>query len=271
MGQTIKTYKELNLFYSSFFDRELPFFLLKARGGLGKSFTIEQEQKKGDVNITIFEGKETPLNIYLTLCSRPNDLVVFDDVDELLKNKTIVSLMKQITLNGEERTIRYGSTFKPSQEVLNKYNLNELPPKATINNKVMLITNKEPSGDENLKALLTRGIYIKFEPSNDEVLKIMSKFAKDKEILNFITNYKEVIPLNFRIYSNQLLKLKQAGLDWKKYFLETYKINDVDFLVNDFIRKHKDGLKSKKDTLNFIMNNKGVSKRQAYRLIKDFK
>ena len=269
MSYTITTYKELQTFYNSFFKRNLPFIILKARGGLGKSYFIEQEIKKGKVDIVLFTGKETPLNIYLTLAGKPNALIVFDDVDELLKNKVIISLMKQICLNDKERVVKYGSTFKPSKEILKKYGLQEMTNEIIINNRVMLITNKNPVGDENLKALMTRGVYVEFKPSNQEILDVMRTFAKDKELLSFISQYKDVLPINFRIYTNQLKPIKDSGLNWKQYFYSTYSIEDINFLIETKIKQVINKELNKEDALLFIQNNKGLSERQAYRLYND--
>jgi len=186
--------------------------VIKSRGGLGKTFLVENSLTD---NIT-FKGHSTPLSIYIRLSKNPTKKVVFDDVDSLLSNKTNVALLKQICETNQIKTIRYDTTVKTS---------NEFPEEFKSQNKVIMLCNDIKRMGHNMKALLTRGIYVDFKPSNEEVLAVLREFAKDKEILSYLnTHHLELNDLNFRLYK-KALELKNSGLDWEEYLESENNLN----------------------------------------------
>jgi len=203
---TIKTYEELRKFFKAFNDGYLNFVIVKSRGGLGKTWHAE---KMIDTRNSLWvNGHATPLSVYMKLAEQPSR-TIFDDIDTLMANKTIVSLLKQICDTKEEKTVRYYSTAK-----VNGW---EIPPEIKTTTKVLLICNKLNSGDENMEALLTRALVVDFEPTNFEVYAEIMKVYKERVVLDYV---KQLLPiaqdLNFRVVKVALEMLK-AKLDWQGY------------------------------------------------------
>jgi hypothetical protein len=257
----ITTFKELSQYYKAFIEGYIPFMIVKSSGGHGKTYAIEKLRDETGINTLIFSGHATPLSIYLELFKNSSSRVVFDDVDQLLTNKTTTALLKQICELKDEKTIRYSTTAKIGEDI---------PSYFVSRNKVLLITNKLNQNDANLKALLTRALYIEFCPSNDEILKIMAHFPKgkeEKEVYKFLSSLKDLLPLTFRDYE-KLNYLQVAKIDYKKYFLEHNKINTDEYKIFEIKNNIKNKSINKDDAIIQIMNLKGCSKRQAYNILK---
>jgi hypothetical protein len=212
----VTTYDKLIEYVRAFSTGEISLLVIRSSGGLGKTFTTKKATKGQDV--THFNGHATPLSIYLRLAQGPESLVVFDDVDTLINNKNSVALLKQLCELEDSKTVRYDTTAKLAGV--------QIPPHFTSYNRVCLLCNDFKRVGRNLKALLTRGIYIDFQPTDDEVLKVMSSFyGLDKEIYEHLAKHKnEISDLNLRLY-HKCVELKQAGLDWKDYIKSEFGIN----------------------------------------------
>jgi hypothetical protein len=258
----ITTYKELTEYYENFLKGNFPFIIIKARGGIGKTFQIEKMVEESKRNVLFFKGHATPLSIYMALYKNNVARVVFDDVDQLLKNKTIIALLKQICDLKEEKKVYYSTTAKLGEEI---------PPEFTSKNKVMLITNQLGLSDDNMKALLTRALFIDFEPSNQEVFNIMVKFPKTKkeeEIINFMVKFQNVSLLNFRDYEH-LKNLMYSNIDYKRYYFESKQINTEEYKIKSIAVQYKTKYINKAEALKQIQNIKGCSERTAYRTLKE--
>jgi len=213
----VTTYDKLKKYADAFTDNRISLLVIRGSGGIGKTHTIAKSFYQ-DENYLMFNGHATPLSIYLRLMKNRDHLVVFDDVDSLIKNSITVGLLKQICETNKKKIIRYDTTHKVSSE--------EIKSEFVSNNKVCLLCNDFKRVGRNIKALLTRGIYIDFQPSNDEILKVMKTFNKlDQEIYNFLEKYQdEISDLNFRTYI-KCVELKGAKIDWKDYLAGEFNIN----------------------------------------------
>ncbi len=90
-----------------------------------------------------------------------------------------------------------------------------------------------------MRALLTRGFLIDFEPSNQEVISILEQFADDKEIFNYIVEHESNLKdLNFRTYLKSL-ELKKAGIDWKGWVNSEYSNTFEDELIKEIMHLEK--------------------------------
>ena len=211
----IKTYKLLGEFVQNMNKREINLLIIESRGGLGKSFSVSSVLD----NPLIFKGHATPLQVYMTLYKNPYRLVVFDDVDAYLNNKSAVAILKQMTDTQEVKTLYYSTSVK--------YDGQPVPPCFTTTCRVVLLCNQLKQKDSNLKAVLTRGFHIKFKPSPLEVFNQLKTFAKDTEILNYLYEKLSFIKnFNFRVYE-LCLQLKLSGMSWKNYLNKEF-INDFE-------------------------------------------
>ena len=217
----LKSYKQLEEYINAFASNNISLLVIRSHGGLSKTHTVKHTIS--DADCQFFNGHATPLSIYMKLHEHPDDLVVFDDVDSLINNKVTVSLLKQFCELSDNKIIRYSTTHK--------FNGAVVEPDFKSNNKVCLLCNDFKRIGRNIKALITRGIYIDFRPSHKEILNKMKCFKDlDTEIYDYLTFYSDSIKhLNLRLYF-KCLELKRASISWKTYLNNEYNINpDIAF------------------------------------------
>lgn len=227
----IKDYKKLNLYMTAFGSKSLNLMIIVSRGGLGKTFLAEESLMEEAP--MIFTGHVTPLGMYKELLERNKEeqdfIVVFDDVDTLMLNKTNVALLKQLCDTREEKIIRY-STTSPI--------LRDMEQEFETKCKVLMLMNDVKTDDKNLNALLTRAHFINFDPPDTEIIRHMKTFGKDKEILSFIETYAHFSKsLNLRVYK-RAVELKEAGLDWKEEVVNELNIDNRLFEIESLLRKY---------------------------------
>ena len=163
----ITTYEELNKYVKAFSNDNFNLLIIKSKGGLSKSQLLKQYAKDS----IFFRGHATPLSIFLKLQENSRRKVIFDDVDELIKNKGNISILKQLTETTKIKEVQYNTTSQAMQ-----------PDKQSFmsRNKICLLVNDIKRIGHNMQALLTRGFYIDFCPSNQE---IMNKLKELNEIM----------------------------------------------------------------------------------------
>ena len=228
---TIKDYDKLDKYMLAFGNKALNLMIVVSRGGLGKTFIAEESLIEHAP--LIFTGHVTPLGMYKELLERNKEekdfIVIFDDVDTLMLNKTNVALLKQLCDTREEKTIRY-STTSPI--------LKDMDSEFETSCKVLMLMNDVKTEDKNLDALLTRAHLINFEPPDVEIIDRMKTFGDEKDILDFIHIYAPFSKsLNFRVYK-RATELKKAGLDWKEEVINELKIDNRLFEIEKLLRKH---------------------------------
>jgi len=229
---TLKKYKELYEYFEAFGKKQLNLLIVVSRGGLGKTF-IAEEALVQDGPLT-FTGHVTPLGMYRELLTRNKEekdfIVIFDDVDTLMLNKTNVALLKQLCDTRENKTIRYitSSPILAGQDS-----------EFETSCKVLMLMNDIKTDDKNLNALLTRAHLINFDPPDTEILNQMKSFADDNEIIRFIEMYAPFSKsLNFRVYK-RASELKKVKLDWKQEVINELKIDARLFEIETLLRKYK--------------------------------
>ena len=91
-----------------------PSLLICGAPGVGKTFRVMKMIKASGLNYKVVKGKETATACYqdLFLYSRPSDILIFDDADDVLTDETITNLLKAATDSSDERIVSYG-TSKP--------------------------------------------------------------------------------------------------------------------------------------------------------------
>jgi uncharacterized protein YerC len=251
----ITTYEQQKRFVDAFAERHISLLILRGAGGIGKTFYSEQKLK--DENCIFFKGHATPLSIYMTCLKNPKALIVFDDVDTLLNNKTVVALLKQLCDTKQEKKVYYSSSAT--------YEGEPIPKEFVSRNKIMLLCNNHIGVNEDLKAVLTRGFYIHFKPSNEEIFRTLSKFAQDKQLLKELEKQLYKIPnFNFRLYE-KCLQLKEAGLNYYDYLKESFDLVTDD----DILRAIKDLPTGEKHRV--WKNETGLSVRTLQRKLKELK
>ena len=229
---TLTKYKELYEYFEAFGGKKLNLLIVVSRGGLGKTFISEEALiQHGPI---IFTGHVTPLGMYRELLQRNKEerdfIVIFDDVDTLMLNKTNVALLKQLCDTREDKTIRYVTTSPILRGLQSEFE---------TSCKVLMLMNDVKTEDKNLNALLTRAHLIDFNPPDTEVIRQMKTFANDTEILKFIEIYAPFSKsLNFRTYK-RATELKEVKLDWKQEVINELDVDSRLFEIATLLKKHK--------------------------------
>lgn len=229
---TIKTYKELQNFISAFGQKKLNLLIIVSRGGLGKTFIVEDaliEQAP-----LIITGHCTPLRLYMEVLERTKEekdfILVFDDVDALLLNKDVVALLKQLCDTKEVKTIKYLTT----SPILKK-----MPSEFETSCKVIMLMNTLKPEEPNVRALMSRAHLLNFTPPDKEIFDYMKNWATDKVILRFIEQYAPFSKaLNLRVYV-RAKELKNSKLNWKQEVVNVLKIDQKLFEISNLLKKYK--------------------------------
>jgi len=249
----VKTYNELETFFKAFNKGMINLLVIESDGGLGKTHTAETIIKGG----LFIRGHATPLSIYLEIDEKKPELIVFDDVETLLNNKTTTTLLKQICDTKNTKIINYHTTAK----IGNK----EVPKQIKTQARTLILTNDLKRTGKNLEALLSRAHIIHFKPTMDEVLLKMSLFKKvDEEVLMAVNEIKgDVLKLNFRTYV-KAKELKESKMDWKKYLYAMCSV-DTSIVAWRSIETFNPKMKQK-DKIKLFIEMTGKSERTYYNI-----
>lgn len=229
---TITTYKELKEYITAFSKKRIGFLIINSKGGLGK--TAISEDILAEQSPLVLNSHISPMAMYKILMSE-NELdkefiAIFDDVDEILKNKSAVAILKAVCDSKKEKIVRYTTTSPLLEKDEESF---------TTSCKVLLLTNQLSEGDANLRALMTRAVCVNFVPSDKEILDFLKTFADDLEILKYIEKFiKFSTKFNFRIYC-KALELKLSKLDWKKEVLNSMEIDMRYSEIENLLAKYK--------------------------------
>jgi len=172
-------------------------------GGLGKTYTVMQtlaDNDLGEGDCVIVKGHATALSLYKTLFDNREKIIVFDDCDAVLDDKTAVNLLKAALDTSDRRMVSWISS---------RENLNSLPPVFEFKGRVIFISNKRP--DAIPQPLLSRCLSVDVTMTTDEKIqrieallpKIMPDMdvAAKAEVLVLIKKHRNVIAdLNVRTF-----------------------------------------------------------------------
>lgn len=95
-----------------------PGLIICGAPGIGKTYRIMKYIKTtheyGDT-LEIIKGRSTTAALYTSLYnySRPGDIIVIDDADEVFEDTNSINILKAALDSGEERLISYGTTRPP--------------------------------------------------------------------------------------------------------------------------------------------------------------
>lgn len=140
-------YRELRVLFKAFAEGHLPFVVLLATPGLGKSFNIEARLKKKGC-LFLGGGSMSAYGTYSAIAAHKDKPIVLDDADTLLSTMDGKVLLRAVTDTRMTRVVRW--TKKVSGAV---------PPEIETKSPVMLIINDLPATERAIPALLSRAAY----------------------------------------------------------------------------------------------------------------
>jgi hypothetical protein len=216
IGMDISTYEELEKELHAFEKGTIKLMIIEGPGATGKTHTAENIVSEP---LITFKGHVTNWFFNYKMAKNGNSKVIIDDVPAFLYNKKNISTLLQICELREENKIYYDTTAS--------YKGKEIPSPYTSKHRLLIIVNKLIDvQDAVLRAMLGRGITIRFNPSRKEIWAKMNSFAKDKEILGFLETFIDTANrFDLRLYKIAEIR-KLAGLDWKKYLISEMEIDD---------------------------------------------
>ncbi len=237
--------------------------LVAGPGGTGKSYHVEKalidSGMKPNIDFVKYKVRMTPPQIYLSLLKNYDKIIIFDDCDEALINKTSANIFKAALDTTEHRFVSWyktdtlDTTGLPN-EVIQGLVANDkkqrLPSTFEFKGACIFITNLAVSKIES--ALLTRcdvidvtlrrediGKIIKNQLSNikipahiratGETVNIGTDDKLKEEVLEFLLSpeyqehmQKHNMPLNFRLFQRAYTFARNDYDSWKRRMFNVY-------------------------------------------------
>ena len=190
-----------------------PFLIIIGWPGLGKSRHFENAKDC----VYIPAAGLSPVGLYELAYTNRDKTLVFDDCEDIFKNKSVVATMKLLM---NDRPIKSLAWAKHNTQ----FEANGIPKEFKTRSRCCIILNEIPrSFSVNDMALLSRGKFVVFKPSPAEVHKGAEWFKKeDSEIYDFIgANLRSIVSPHFRWYTNALIE-KKTGADWRAWLSENW-------------------------------------------------
>lgn len=236
---TIKTYDELEKYVRAFRRKHIGLLIIVSRAGLGKTSIVEEELEVEAP--LVFNSHVTPLSFYQALAERTAEekdcLIVIDEAEMMFQNSKLKTMLKLLCDTRKEKIIRYMSTTPL---------LKGLPKEITSEAKVIMLLNTLVPSDPNIRAIMSRGHTINFEPPDAEIFKYLSAgmWAEDKEIISFIKGYASLSrALTLRTYV-KAVESKQSKLDWEAEIINELELDHRLLVIQRLFKNYKkDGIR----------------------------
>jgi len=147
--------------------RIMPSLVVTGGPGNGKSHTIvntiqENGLTEGD-NYVVFKGYSTARGLYNTLYDHNGKLIVFDDCDSVLEDKTSLNILKSALDSYDKRTISWMAKLGKSDEYPNQFD---------FTGRIIFISNKDKSDMDD--AILSRSLSVDLSMTGDEKIQRMT-------------------------------------------------------------------------------------------------
>jgi len=207
---TLKTYDELGKYVRAFRRKHIGLLIVVSRAGLGKTSLVEEELEVEAP--LVFNSHVTPLSFYQALAERTAEekdcLIVIDEAEMMFQNAKLKTMLKLLCDTRKEKVIKYMSTTPL---------LKGLPKEIISEAKVVMLINTLVPSDESIKAIMSRGHTINFEPPDSEIFNYLNtgNWAEDKDIIAFIKGFSPLSrSLTLRTYV-KAVESKKSKLDWE--------------------------------------------------------
>lgn len=178
-----------------------PSLIVTGEGGLGKTHAIKQTIQEfglADSDYVFYKGYSTARGLYETLYDNSDKLIVFDDCDSVLEDKTALNILKSALDSYDEREISWMSKSKGDT----------YPNKFKFQGRIIFISNKSKSSIDN--AVLTRSLTVDLGMSPEDKVERMSAIIDNVlpeycreikiEALNFLDSVKDKVSINMRMF-----------------------------------------------------------------------
>ena len=167
-------YKDINRAVSKVQQKFSHLCFVKGRGGIGKSYNIRKVLVNTKEDFVEVCGDVTEAYLYRLFFENNGKIIWFKDVAKLLKGLASINLLKAAT-ETESVKLLTKSNYSRQQD--------DLPPRFIWTGRIIFDYNSLEglSLKQDFEALMTRGDYIEFSLSMEDVEHIMREIAKTKE------------------------------------------------------------------------------------------
>ena len=215
MTTIINAYRPLAEFAKAFAEGRLNFLLVLGRGGLAKTTTIRMATEG---SAKVIQGQVSAIALYMELYRHRDQPIVIDDVDRLYADPACVRLLKLVCQTERTKLVEWNTTTK----LLDAENI---PRQFTTSSPVCIIANDFRASNPNTKALIDRGVSVRFDPSADEVHDNVRSWFDDAEVFSFIGEHLGMISEPSQRHYFVAKELHEAGLDWQGALLSTWGVD----------------------------------------------
>jgi hypothetical protein len=197
----VDTYERFHRHLAAWVDREMPCLLVQGPAGTGKSFGYRVAL--GNRPYHVFGGRQTPLQVYLTLHDDPHRPVVLDDISALLRDDQFRDMLKGLCDTGP-RVVHWGTTTPK---------LRGRPTSITCTCPVLIVLNKMPARDPDLEAIRDRVDAIRFEPTKAEIINRMREiFPENEDLIDLLVELPAMPSLRTLVKARYWQKSKHLNL-----------------------------------------------------------
>lgn len=195
-----------------------PSLVVTGPGGNGKTNSVKrtiQNKELTDRDFVFFKGYSTARGLYNTLYDNNGKLIIFDDCDSVLEDKTSKNILKSALDSYEERTISWMAKMNKNDEY---------PSQFDFTGRIIFISNK--SKDSIDGALKSRSLMVDLTMTPEEKIErltfilpnILPEYDMEtKELaLNFLDDVKNDVDINIRTFIMVSKMCKSFPDNWRK-------------------------------------------------------
>ena len=204
-----------------------PSLIVTGEGGLGKTHAIKQtisDYGMTSDDYVFFKGYSTARGLYETLYDNNGRLIVFDDCDSVLEDKTAVNILKSALDSYDDREISWMSKAKGDA----------YPNKFKFDGRIIFISNKSKSSIDN--AVLTRSLTVDLGMTPEDKIQrmeaiienVLPDYSEDvkRMALDFLDSVKDNVSINMRMFimvSKMVVNFPDRWRDMAAYMVTTAK------------------------------------------------
>ena len=158
----------------------------------------------------------------------------------MFQNAKLKTMLKLLCDTRKEKVIKYMSTTPL---------LKGLPKEIISEAKVIMLINTLVPSDESIKAIMSRGHTINFEPPDSEIFNYLNlgNWAEDKDIIAFIKGFSPLSrSLTLRTYV-KAVESKKSKLDWEAEIINELELDHRLLTIQRLFKNYaKDGIRLSK-------------------------
>jgi hypothetical protein len=179
-----------------------PSLVVTGPGGNGKTNSVKrtiENNELTDRDFVFFKGYSTPRGLYNTLYDNNGKLIIFDDCDSVLEDKTSKNILKSALDSYEERTISWMAKMNKNDEY---------PSQFDFTGRIIFISNKSKESIDG--ALKSRSLMVDLTMTPEEKIERLTfilpnilpeyDMVTKREVLNFLDIVKDDVDINIRTF-----------------------------------------------------------------------